>query len=498
MIAFSRAETLATTFGTAIETATRAGARSQDGRVAAQGLLREVQQALVDGSGTPAEVRMRGSLFVHGERTMASASISGRAGITFLRVAGIGGVAFDRTASLESITRLLEIAASTMLPGGGGPSESVERALVSVPGLSPTAAEDDVRWTVLTEESTRQAYSAAGLTPESAESAKLDVVTAIERAVELATAENVVDLDAAREASEQILSAAVDGFADVLHVAERPEFDVFTVQHSLRVSLLTSYVASTMGVDRGTLIELTAAAMFHDVGKGRVPQEVLYKPGRLDDDELRVMQQHPWLGAEILIDSDNVSPYALGAAWGHHVRFDGKGYPGTRPWFRPTRATSLIQVCDVFEALTSRRPYKPPYSPARAYQILYSDPGAFDPAMLAAFTRAMGLYPPGRFVALSDGCLGRVAAAGAALDRPVVRLFPNGEVVDLGEPRWRHLRVMELVDELDVVARLRGDMPDEEEARAAEADADPRDEEFHELAVAGGHDHGHDGQCRLC
>lgn len=505
MIQFARAESLAGTFGTAIDAALTAGPRTNHGMQAAHELLAELQLCFGESGGAPVELRMQMSLFVHGTRTLAMGSIRGRSGITFLRIAGIGGVSFEPVIDVEAVVKLLEIAASIIQQGevaqsAWTPAQSID-AIVGVSALAPT---DDMRWSLVSQNVTTSAYQGAGIDTQIVEPAKLEVATAIEESVALAAAENAVDLDRARAASEQILDAASEGFANVLHVAERPEFDVFTVQHSLRVSLLTTYVATVLGVDRDTLIELTAAAMFHDVGKGRVPDEVLYKPGRLDGDEARAMQLHPSLGAEILLDSNNVSPYALGAAWGHHVRFDGRGYPETRPWFKPTRATSLIQICDVYEALTARRPYKPPYSPARAYQILYSDPGAFDPAMLSAFTRAMGLYPPGRFVALSDGRLARVAAAGAALDRPLVRLFPDGEFVDLGQPQSAHLSVVELIDEPELVRRLHGgpELAEEIAEEKAEAEAcGPRDEEFVELTLPPYADEeacGHGADCRLC
>ena len=253
--------------------------------------------------------------------------------------------------------------------------------------------------------------------------------------------------------------------------------------------------------------------MYHDVGKGRIPEEVLYKPGRLDDDERRVMNMHPELGASILLEGEGVSSCALGAAWGHHLRYDGSGYPDRRPWHESTRATSLIQICDVFEALTARRPYKAPYSPARAFQILYSDPGAFDPALLAAFTRALGLYPPGRFVLLSDGRLGRVARAGRALDRPVVRTFPKGDTVTLGAQENAQLSVTRLLEEPEFIELLMTGASDDlgasldllESSREENEDAPGRDDEFAGLGRKKGRGSllpvdgcGHGDDCRLC
>ncbi len=385
--------------------------------------------------------------------------------------------------------------------------------LEALRGVSLLEPNDNVTWDWIDEGPAGEAYESAGLALESAAPARREVASAVEEAMGQASAGTAVQMDVARSVSETVVAASQTGFDNLMQLAERPEFDVFTVQHSLRVSLLATYVASEMGASRETLTELGAAAMFHDVGKGRIPEEILYKPGRLDEDERRVIATHPQLGTEILLDSPSVSACALGAAWGHHLRHDGKGYPERRPWFEATQATSLIQVCDVFEALTARRPYKAPYSPARAFQILYSDAGAYDPAVLSAFTRSMGLFPPGRFVLLSDGSLGRVAKAGKGLDRPIIRLFPRGELIDLSEPALASLAVARLLTEPEFVELLMtakdGMISADEEPKAALPSQEsaspeaPRDEELAAPVTSEGScdhdDHtGHSEDCRLC
>ena len=460
---------------------------------------------LSEAGGATLDMHMRMSLFIHNGRTLADASIRGRTLITFLRRVQRGGFRFAGTATPDSITKLISCARRVVTGEVDVTTDAFAAELESLEGIEMIAPLDDVRWDIVNDASTQTAYTAAGFDIALAEPTRMEVATVVEEAVDAAADGHSVDIDVARTASETVLNTAEFGFDDLMQLAERPEFDVFTVQHSLRVSLLASYVAGQLGVTRDANIEITAAAMYHDVGKGRIPEAILYKPGRLDEDERRAMAAHPELGAEILLESQNKSPYALGAAWGHHLRFDGKGYPKRRSWFQTSRVTSLIQICDVFEALTSRRPYKAPYSPARAFQILYSDPGAFDPSLLAAFTRALGLYPPGRFVALSNGNLGRVARVGGRLDRPEVRTFPDGEIVDLTAPEHAELSVAELIEEPEFVRRLR-DTPEPEAPLPKEAEAEdappegPRDDEYvgltHSEDPDDGCGHGHD--CRLC
>ncbi len=197
------------------------------------------------------------------------------------------------------------------------------------------------------------------------------------------------------------------------------EFDVFTVRHSLQVSLFATYVAKAMGAP---LVQFGAASMFHDVGKGRIPDEVLYKPGRLDDDERRVMSMHPRTAPRSCSTARTLAP----APDGRGLRLPALRWPGlprTSSLVRVDPGHVLIQICDVFEALTSA-PLQGPVLPGRAFQILL-DPGAFDPTLPGGVHRGPGpLYPPGRFVLLTDGRLG-VVRAGRALDHPVVRTFPG-------------------------------------------------------------------------
>ncbi|MEM8712994.1 MAG: HD domain-containing phosphohydrolase, partial [Planctomycetota bacterium] len=437
---------------------------------------------------------------------LSDASIRGRSTIAFLRFSEAGGLSFSEGFDMKGLVELVELARGVCNGEASAYGEHRTARLGQLRGIDLLEPNDDVTWDWIDDGPAGEAYESAGFDLESAAPARRDMASAVEDAMELAGAGSAVELDIARTVSESVVQLSETGFDNIMQLAERPEFDVFTVQHSLRVSLLATYVASQLGASKEMVIEIGAAAMFHDVGKGRIPAEILYKPGRLSEDERRLITTHPQLGTEILLESPDVSACVLGAAWGHHLRYDGKGYPERRPWFETTQITSLIQVCDVFEALTARRPYKAPYSPARAFQILFADAGAFDPAVLSSFTRAMGLFPPGRFVLLSDGRLGRVARAGEALDRPSIRLFPNGEMLDLGAPSNASFSVKRLLDEPEFVELLMGakdgvvveapeaPLPSEAEEEAAAAEK-ARDEEL-SATMQDGCDHGDD--CRLC
>ncbi len=231
-----------------------------------------------------------------------------------------------------------------------------------------------------------------------------------------------LDLDRSREIGEQLQVRADRETMDIMNLMRYPDYDSYTIGHSVRVSTLALTVGREMGWPEHMLGELATAGLLHDIGKAKVPEEVLYKPGKLNDEERRLAESHAELGAQLLIARGDVSPLVIAGAWGHHIRQDGGGYPKMPNWAVRSPIAALIQICDVFEALTAARPYKNPLPPRRAFEIILKDRAAFHPNALMALVRAIGLYPPGSEVALNDGSRGYVVARGAKWDSPLVRV----------------------------------------------------------------------------
>src|SRR5262249_17314636 len=143
----------------------------------------------------------------------------------------------------------------------------------------------------------------------------------------------------------------------------------------IRVCLMALNYARAFTNDQEFLLRVGSAALLHDVGKARVPFEVLHCKGRLSAEHRREMERHPELGAEILLDSKGVDPMAVTAAFGHHKTTSYGGYPKTLHQAQLSTVTKIVKVCDVFESLTAVRPYKPAMSPVRAYRIMMSMQG---------------------------------------------------------------------------------------------------------------------------
>ncbi len=242
-----------------------------------------------------------------------------------------------------------------------------------------------------------------------------------------------INIEKARASGEQLIAVSDQGALDVMQFMRYPDFDSYTIGHSVRVAALGALLARSLGWSHQLQNEIATAGLLHDLGKGKIPDGILFKPGRLNEDERKIMETHSALGARVLLNNGETNPIVLSAAWGHHLREDGGGYPAMPPFFVRSSAASLIHVCDVFEALTAVRPYKNAMCPRRAYEIMIKDKGAFHPRMLAALIQILGLYPPGSEVTLSDGRRAVVVAKGAAPESPLVRVT-HGEY---GEPLSR-------------------------------------------------------------
>ena len=230
-------------------------------------------------------------------------------------------------------------------------------------------------------------------------------------------------VDAAAGAVERTV-ADFDEPSMLLTLAAQDDVDRFTVGHSVRVALLALQVARGLGARREQLVHIGSAALLHDIGKSKVPQEVLFKQGRLTADEWQWMAQHPRLGAQILLEQhEEVDPRAIGAAFCHHMGPHGEGYPKPALPVAPSGTSRLVRVCDVFEALTSVRPYKRALTAIEAYAVMFRNQHDFDMRWLRLFTRTIGLFPTGTRVRLGNGAEALVVAQTQSPECPMLRLL---------------------------------------------------------------------------
>src|SRR5688500_10331356 len=193
------------------------------------------------------------------------------------------------------------------------------------------------------------------------------------------------------EAVVRSLSVAMHGESQVvIPLLELKEFDQYTTTHSMNVSVLAMALAEFMGLGKRDVRAYGVAGLLHDLGKVRIPREILVKPGRLTPEERAIMNRHPADGARIIFASDKQLDLAAVVAYEHHIMLNGGGYPGLHYGRDCHSASRLVHVCDVYDALRTRRPYRDAWESERALEYIESRAGTeFDPDVARAFCSVM-------------------------------------------------------------------------------------------------------------
>jgi putative nucleotidyltransferase with HDIG domain len=262
-----------------------------------------------------------------------------------------------------------------------------------------------------------------------------DAVKVAETLWESTGVEGIPDADAARGMVDSLAQAVAQNRTALLALTALKNYDNYTFTHMVNVSILTMGQARGVGIDGPLLREFGLAALMHDIGKVKTPNEILNKPDKLTEQEYDILKRHTVDGAQILRKTPEMPTLAPIVAFEHHLRADGTGYPSAQ---RPhlNLGTTFCGIADVYDAMRSQRVYQPAFPTDRILAVLQRNDGKqFDQNLVRRFVQLVGIYPAGNLVRLYGGEIGVVLKAHAPDPyRPRVRILIGRDGAKLETP----------------------------------------------------------------
>ncbi|MCX7163683.1 MAG: HD-GYP domain-containing protein [Betaproteobacteria bacterium] len=250
--------------------------------------------------------------------------------------------------------------------------------------------------------------------------------------------------EAAGELVDEISSSVMRNPGALISLARLKTADDYTYMHSVAVCALMVALARKLDLDEKQTRDAGMSGLLHDLGKAMMPMEVLNKPGKLTDEEFRIIKSHPEEGHRMLVEGGSVGAVPLDVCLHHHEKVDGSGYPHRLKDAQISMFAKMGAVCDVYDAITSNRPYKAGWDPSESIRKMTEwCNGHFDARIFQAFVKSIGIYPVGSMVRLASGRLAVVTEQSEkSLLTPHIKVFYSTksltyippEVLDLSRP----------------------------------------------------------------
>ncbi len=420
---------------------------------------------LGDPSKSTVEIGTTDGYLFHNGLPLLGVSLSAPRVLEPLEQLGSGGLLFDREASVEELATLVEFLAHTrldQLQSYGEANQALEQSGCRGVSFLPPYANQ--------RRPVEQVAPAKDLHPDEIWGTEIErqlvqlptdlyqrVVDHLQETMVRVAHREELRVDEARGHVATILRRIDNDAQSLMQLCRYERYDTFTFGHSIRCCFLALDFARHLTDDEDFLHRVGLSALMHDIGKAWVPFEILHSSGELDEEARAEMARHAEYGGEIMLRLGCEDPLPIAVAFGHHTKESGeRSYPRTVHQARASAALKVVKLCDVFEALTAIRPYKPAMSAQRAYRIMMSMKDTFDPALLRLFVQTNGLYPNGSRLELSTGESGVVVRQTDVLEAPVVQVERDqgGEAVPESD-RWEiDLRAPDTMDVVTVTEVL--------------------------------------------
>jgi len=200
----------------------------------------------------------------------------------------------------------------------------------------------------------------------------------------------------------------------------------FLYAHSVNASILSTNLGLASGLGRTELINLCMSALVHDIGYLKIPRDIINKPAKLKREEFDLVKKHTIYGVELLSKIEGIPESASEVVHQHHEKVDGSGYPNGKRRDEISNFAKIVAIAEVYEAITHPRPYRKekiiPYQAVKT--IVQKEKNSFEPEMVKVFLNSISPYPPGSFVLLNNGVIGRIFSVNKTFPlRPIVEIF---------------------------------------------------------------------------
>ena len=240
--------------------------------------------------------------------------------------------------------------------------------------------------------------------------------------------------NATNSVTNELMKAITDNDAIAVDISVLKVSDEYTFKHSVDVATMAMIIGKKQGLSDKEIYEIGIAGLLHDIGKSKIPGEVLNKPGKLTEEEFAVMRQHSVLGYHILKNKKDIPKSVLMGVLQHHEKINGKGYPLGFSSDKISLYAKILSVADIYDALVTERPYKKAFSKRDAVEMIMSLTNELDIAAMRSFLGSVILYPVDSIVQLSNGEKAKVVEnTQESILRPKVVGLTSGRVYDLAK-----------------------------------------------------------------